>query len=763
MNKTDAEHKLTRIFGLSSFHDEQWDVIDKILKRKRVLLIHRTGFGKSLCYQFPATQFEGITVVFSPLIALMRDQVSYLQGLGIKAECINSEKSNDEIKMIFNRALQNKTKILYVSPERQENIEWIETVRNFNLSLIVIDEAHCISVWGHDFRPSYKRIIDLVKLLPMHFPVLAVTATATGKVAEDIKKQLGSDDVSYIRGSLLRENFTIQVVKVDQEEDKLGRLLDLVRNLSGCGFVYVGTRVNADSYANFLISQGIKAIAYHGGLEGELREEIESKLKNNGYKCVVSTNALGMGIDKKDIRFVIHTQFPQSPIHYYQEIGRAGRDGKNTDIVLFYNSSDRDLPEHFINTSRPARNQYEKVIDGLKHSQEPLGEKSLMQKCNLKQKPFRVIKSDLIEQGIIKEVWHGKTKRYEYQFNAPCLDFLSFENLRQYRRDELDKMIEFIESTTCRMKYLRNYLEDKTNMSCGKCDNCLGKKMVWVNPPEIELKVKEFYDNDFPTLNNANKKLRLINGVAAAHYGASDIGKVIHKCKYEHGGYFPDSLLKQTLTAYKKQFKDIKFDIIVFVPPTESKDLVRNFAERISATLKIPISYNLYKLKETKPQKIFQNRWNKTENIKGVFDYRNPEEIKGKNILLIDDIFDSGATIKEISKTLNQYDVNLIAPLVIAKTIGGIEDTIDSHSNINSNNISEKTNIQHNKTVKKQAYTLDDKRKQYSNAYKPWTDEDDKKLIELYNNGMNIETLSELFKRNKGAITSRLKKLLNLI
>ncbi|MBU4311320.1 MAG: RecQ family ATP-dependent DNA helicase [Candidatus Omnitrophica bacterium] len=761
MNRTEAEQKLNQIFKLTSFYSEQWTTVDKILRGERVLLIHRTGFGKSLCYQFPATQFDGITVIFSPLIALMRDQVSYLKGLGISAECINSEQSSDENMAILDRASQNKIKILYIAPERQENIEWIETVRNFKLSLIVIDEAHCISVWGHDFRPAFKRIVDLVKLLPIHFPVLAVTATATEKVAEDITKQLKSDDISYIRGCLLRDNFKIQVVRVDREEDKLGGILDFIKNLSGTGFIYTGTRVNTDIYANFLISQGIKAIAYSAGLEGETRKEIELKLKNNEYKCVVSTNALGMGIDKKDVRFIIHTQFPQSPIHYYQEIGRAGRDGKNTDIILFYNPSDRELPDHFINTARPARNQYEKVIDALKHSQEPLGERSLVKKSNLKQTRVRVIKADLIEQGIIKEVVYGKRKKYEYQFNAPDLDFSSFEKLRKFRCAELDKMIEYIEGGTCRMKYLRNYLGDKTDISCGKCDTCLNKKVFWKNSPELELEVKKFYDNYFPALNIASEKLKLINGVAASYYGFSSIGTVIHKCKYERGGYFPDSLLKQALRAYRKYFQDIKFDLVVFVPPTESKDLVGNFAERISVVLKIPISHNLCKAKETKPQKVFQNSWNKKENVDEAFDYKNPEEIEGKNILLIDDIFDSGATIKEIAETLAQYKINLLAPLVIAKTIGNMGDTASVLSlDTPRENAPEESTIQQNRATKVRIYTVEDKRKQDANAYKPWTDEDDKKLIELHNAGMNVKDLSECFKRNKGAVRSRLKKLI---
>lgn len=762
MNKEQAEKKLNINFGLESFYDEQWNVIEKILKGEKVLLIHKTGFGKSLCYQFPATLFDGITVVFSPLIALMRDQVSYLKSLGIKAECINSGQDDSENNRIIDEALKNKIKILYIAPERRDNIKWLESVRELNLKMIVIDEAHCISAWGHDFRPAFKRIIDLVKLLPASFPVLAVTATATHKVEEDIKSQLDSADISCIRGSLLRDNFKIRVIRVYGEEDKFGGILKLVEKLPGTGFIYTGTRVNTEIYANFLISRGINAIAYNAGLTDELRRDIESKLMNNEYKCIVSTNALGMGIDKKDIRFIIHTQFPQSPIHYYQEIGRAGRDGNDTYIFLFYHSSDRDLPEYFINNARPSKDKYEKIIDIIKSSSEPPDTKKLIIESDLTKTQLEVIKAGLIEQGIIKEVLYGSKKRYEYQFNAPNLDFLLFDKFKKHRLEELDRMIEYMESTTCRMKYLRNYLGDRTDIVCGKCDNCLKRNTpIWKNPPKIEKELENFHDNNFPELNIAVKKFKLSNGIAASYYGFSDTGAVIHKCKYENGGYFPDSLLKLTLRAYKKAFKNIIFDIILFIPPTESKDLVENFAERISVILKIPISYNLYKIKNSKPQKIFQNNINKKENVKDVYDYRKPCEIKNKKILLIDDVFDSGATIKEIAKILSRHEISKITPLVIARTIGGsFNNKADSDTYTNKNPDLPETNIKINENIKNKSYTVKEERKSNANAYKPWTDKDDRKLVELYNNDFSIKDLSDYFKRNGGSIRSRLNKLL---
>lgn len=193
MTRQEAEKLLQQNFKLSQFHDEQWQTIDKILKGERVLLIEKTGFGKSLCFQFPATVFNGTTVIFSPLIALMRDQVKKLTVLGIAAKCINSEQTPEENTQIINEAKQGKIKILYIAPERQENSEWIEATQQMSLSMVVVDEAHCISVWGHDFRPAFKRIINLVKLLPKGLPVLATTATATKRVELDVVQQIGNN------------------------------------------------------------------------------------------------------------------------------------------------------------------------------------------------------------------------------------------------------------------------------------------------------------------------------------------------------------------------------------------------------------------------------------------------------------------------------------------------------------------------------------------------------------------------------------------
>ncbi len=676
MNRFEAEKKLKQIFGFEKFYDEQWETIEKLFAGERVLLIEKTGFGKSLCYQFPATQFDGMAVIFSPLIALMRDQVNALNEKGISARYINSEQSKEENNQVIQDALHGKIKILYIAPERQENSEWIEAARKMNLSMVVIDEAHTISVWGHDFRPAFRRIINLVKLLPQNFPVLATTATATERVQKDIEQQI-SGNITTIRGSLIRENFELYVIKVSSEDEKLIWLAENLPKLEGNGIIYTGTRMNTEIYSKWLEFLGINTTEYNAGLDAESRKAIENGLMANKWKAVVSTNALGMGIDKSDIHFIIHTQIPASPIHYYQEIGRAGRDGKPSKLILFYNGAkdekgieeDYKLPKAFIDGGKPSVKNYQKVIDALK--QEQLGERQIIKKTNLKQTQVRVIKADLIEQGIIKEVLYGRSKKYEYQFDAPELNTKSFEDLRNQKLKELDSMIEYVNLTTSRMKFLCDYLGDNTTHSYLNCDNTnLPEYTVSIKDEYLE-KLKEFRETFFPVLEVESKNSNIVNGIAASYYGVSSVGAAIHRSKYENSGDFPDFLLRLTLKALRKHYGNEKFDYILYVPPTESGDLVKNFAEKLSMVLKVPISHNLVKTEETKPQKVFQNSYLKKDNVAGKFEYKNPDEIVEKSVILFDDIFDSGATMKEIGNLLTEYGVKKIAPLVIARTVGG--------------------------------------------------------------------------------------------
>ena len=734
MTRIEAEKRLKAIFGIEHFYDEQWKAIDRILRGERILMIERTGFGKSLCYQFPATQFPGITVIFSPLIALMRDQVHSLNEKGISAAYVNSEQSQEDNALVVEKALKGEIKILYIAPERQENQEWIEAAKNMNLSMVVIDEAHTISTWGHDFRPAFRRIINLVQLLPKNLPVLATTATATKRVQRDIEEQIGGR-LTTIRGSLSRENLYLQVIRVNSEDEKMIWLASNLVNLDGTGLIYTGTRVDTEIYAHWLQYCGIDAIDYNAGYDADTRKEVEKGLMENRWKCIVSTNALGMGIDKPDIRFIIHTQIPASPIHYYQEIGRAGRDGLPTRIILFFNENkgkedgvpaDYSLPYSFIESSRPGIKKYERVIDLLK--QEPLSEREIMKKANLKQNQIRVIKADLIDQGIIKEAQYGtKQKKYEYQYKANELDVSRFEELRKAKIKDLDSMVGYVYTDMARMEYLCRFLDSNENSIYTNCDNTNLEKLKVECDEGISKKLEVFRDSYFPKLELADYKQksgtglkirmpypdtievlrnnevvgtyigkinysefnedegcilrdlfdkylhnasRLTDGYAASYYGVSNIGTALHRSKYEGGGDFPDFLLKKTLSVFGKKYRNIKFDLVLYVPPTHSGNLVRNFAIKFANAIKVPISHSLIKTRETEEQKVFQNSYGKRDNVKDAFTI-DSESVRGKTVLLIDDIYDSGATLKEIGRALTEKGAAWIVPIVIAKTVGG--------------------------------------------------------------------------------------------
>lgn len=733
--RKDAEAELKRIFGLEHFYDEQWRAIERILRGERILMIERTGFGKSLCYQFPATQFGGITVVFSPLIALMRDQVRSLCQRGIAAAYVNSEQSPEDNQKAIRMALNNEIKILYIAPERQENNEWIEAARQLTLSMVVIDEAHTISTWGHDFRPAFRRIISLVQLLPQGLPILATTATATKRVQQDIERQIGGR-LTTIRGSLVRPNFALQVIRVQSDDEKMIWLARHLNQLEGTGLIYTGTRVDTETYAQWLQFNGMDAVYYNAGLDPETRKDIENGLMQNRWKCVVSTNALGMGIDKPDIRFIIHTQMPASPIHYYQEIGRAGRDGKPTRIILFYNekkgengvAADSTLPRAFIETARPTTKKYQAVISLLQ--EEPLTVRELVKKANLKQTQVRVIKADLIEQGIVKEVMYGKAKRYEYQFDAPELNTTHFEQLREAKLKDLHSMEQYVYTDMPRMKYLCAFLDSDQQTEYSNCDNTNLERLHVESSPELTAKLEEFRETYFPVLDLASwttrkggfkvclvspdrilvektvkdeangtteqtvreyvgsikakdytckemtliaehvrKMSHLVSGYAASYYGVSNVGAALHRSKYENGGDFPDFLLKKTLSVFGKKFRNMHFDLLLYVPPTKSGDLVRTFATKFSRVTGVPISHALVKSRETQEQKIFQNTYSKQENVAGAFDIE--ENVAGKTILLLDDIYDSGATLKEVGRLLTEEGAKCIVPIVIAKTVGG--------------------------------------------------------------------------------------------
>lgn len=355
-NKKQHAQELLKIhYGFKTFRPGQEKVIDNILDGKSTLVIMPTGGGKSLCYQLPALVLEGITIVISPLIALMKDQVDSLNKIGIPATFINSSISADEARERLEYARAGKYKLVYIAPERFYNKEFTESLKDIKVSLFAIDEAHCISQWGHDFRPSYLRLKFAIEMANNPI-VIALTATATPEVRDDIIKQLNLNNPEVVITGFARPNLQFGVIEA-KEVYKPKHVLDIINSLPGeTGIIYVGTRTKADDLLQILLDNNIEAVGYHAGMETEDRKWVQENFMTGKAKVIVATNAFGLGIDKKNIRFVIHYDMPGTIEAYYQEAGRAGRDGEKSYCILLYNQRDRYLREFFIKGDNPPPN-----------------------------------------------------------------------------------------------------------------------------------------------------------------------------------------------------------------------------------------------------------------------------------------------------------------------------------------------------------------------------------------------------------------------
>ena len=334
-NEMTPSDVLKEYWGYDSFRPKQEDIVRAAMEGRDVLAILPTGGGKSVCFQVPAMMKEGIAIVVTPLIALMKDQVQNLNDRGIKALCVNAGMGRREVDLTLNNAAYGDFKFLYVSPERLGTQLFRSYLQEMNVSFIVVDEAHCISQWGYDFRPDYLQIGKLRELVDA--PVIALTATATPKVADDIMERLGFEDKCLITSGFERPNLSYIVRKC---EDKPGQLLNICSSVEGSGIVYVRSRKKTEELAAFLASNGMSSSFYHAGLGPDSRSDRQTRWKKGDIRVMVCTNAFGMGIDKPDVRFVVHFDLPDSPEAYFQEAGRGGRDGKRSYAVLLWNGTD---------------------------------------------------------------------------------------------------------------------------------------------------------------------------------------------------------------------------------------------------------------------------------------------------------------------------------------------------------------------------------------------------------------------------------------
>jgi ATP-dependent DNA helicase RecQ len=480
--QVDLRAALREHFGYERFNPGQEEVISRVLAGEDTLAILATGAGKSLCYQLPALLMRGTTVVVSPLIALMKDQLDMLAERGVRATvALNSTLSEDQEIAALARIASGEMKIVFVTPEKLEDDAFVGILQRLSVPLFVVDEAHCISQWGHDFRPAYLNLGKVIAQLG-HPTVLALTATATPAVREDILAQLGIPHVKPIVKGFDRPNLRYEVRRAESEGRKLRMLRDLFEQgqLEGTGIIYTATIKNALEVQKHLQDElGLPVAVYHSKLQKHDRTAVHELFMQEAIRAVVATNAFGLGIDKPNIRFVVHYDLPGSVEAYTQEAGRAGRDGDPSKCVLIYRMSDTRVQNYFLTGKYPDIEEVQKVFGTLEIFGTQEGGVSLTDLRKITQLPLtklKVILALLKKGGFIENAMRGTyalTNAAKEQ-REMVLNLANYETKKKYDQSKLAMMLQYAETTGCRRRFILNYFgEDYEAETCGACDNCL--------------------------------------------------------------------------------------------------------------------------------------------------------------------------------------------------------------------------------------------------------------------------------------------------
>lgn len=677
----EALELLRRLTGdaAAQFRSDQLEAIVALAgDRGRMLLVQRTGWGKSAVY-FIATrllrdQGLGPTLLVSPLLALMRNQIEAAERLGVRALTINSS-NREEWDEVEERIHADTVDVLLISPERLANQQFRDEVLSVvgrRSGLLVIDEAHCISDWGHDFRPDYRRLVRVLDLLPAGVPVLCCTATANDRVVADVTAQLGAD-FAPVRGALARRGLRLHALDKPSQAERLVWLAWVINELPGTGIVYCLTVADTQRVADWLRSQGISAVEYSGVSDGDHRRVVERDLLDNTVKVVVATQALGMGFDKPDLAFVIHYQSPGSPVAYYQQVGRAGRGLAESWGILLRGGEDADIQDYFIDSAFPEADLARQVVGLLEHRAVATTEREILAEVNAREVRLKNLLKNLEVDGAVERDgyrWLRTLLPWTYDHERTA-------SVTALRRAEQAQMSDFIDSDQCRMRLLRGYLDDHDPDPCGACDNCTGESLDRAFDAAVVQQAVDFLRKSERVI-EPRKQLpdgkrivldeRLGEGRALAVWGDGGWGRLVRSGKQQDGP-FDEQLVSAACSLIRDRWRpEPEPEWVAFVPSLRRPELVSNFAHRLAQALGLDCLGAVVKVRDIKPQKTMQNSQQQYRNLLDAFEIAGA--VRSGPVLLVDDIVDSRWTLTVVGSLLRAAGTGPVYPFALADTGG---------------------------------------------------------------------------------------------
>lgn len=650
---------LRSLYGTDAkFRTGQYEAIEATMLHHRTLVVQRTGWGKSLIY-FTCTKLlrergRGLTIVVSPLLTLMENQIEAANQLGLRCDALNS-KTADRREDILNRMAAGTLDLVLVTPETLFREDIQTRLPQIRIGLFVIDEAHCISDWGHDFRLDYSRLRDVILRLPQNVPILATTATANDRVVADLTAQLGGD-VYISRGPLTRESLSIQVLDLPGKAERYAWLLANLERMPGSGIIYCLTQRDCDVLARFLNENGITALSYYSRSPAEehKNQEAEEAFRHNQIKALVATIKLGMGYDKGDIAFVIHFQTPKNIVSYYQQIGRAGRNIPHAYVFLMNGKEDEEIINYFMETAFPTEQEMTQVYRCIQ-SQDGIGLNSLLSKLNIRRS--RVEKCLMF---LMKDKYITKN-RSEYLITPTPFVYQKehYDAVTAIRRQELEQMKQLVRTDGCYSQFIVSALDDPDAHPCGRCANCLGRDILdgasKAAPMAVNRAASEFLRGQTIPIEPRKQwaasavtrmtKIPYVNqvGVCLCKYGDPGFGELVRQGKYSPEKRFCDELVERGAEVVRPLIREKGITHITCVPSLRS-DLVPDYARRLARACGLPFVELLQK-RSAEQQKTMENSAYQCANAFQSFSLIDGVQNLPRKVLLVDDMVDSKWTL----------------------------------------------------------------------------------------------------------------------